>query len=340
MANTISLAKLLDKLESMGGFPAEVRREIEAARREAQRDIRTTLRDECRLQLRKPDMPSRPVPDETDAPLGGHSYLRIPVKICAGCPMRIENIEIDVSSQEIERALLLANYRDALEKIEDGGPETSELHQELQNSGLLRLSDLPSLDPQSIDAVTRWASACLALLNETAEAITGRILLVDEDCMGAYYYGGDAETRIELYWAVIGLIAKLHGWNVRDLAINVLTHEWAHAFTHLGLDVDEEHWSVEKFHYADKFVTEGLAQYYTHRTLTSLSERNQRLYGGAFRVYERLLPRQHAAYRAHEPWIDHCKREHVRRAMLGLRQSGETSLEKFQHRLENAENDW
>lgn len=340
MASRISLAELLEKLEKTGGLPDEIRKAVEAARKEAQRDIRTTLRDECRLQLRKPDMPLGPVPDEADAPLGRPAYIRIPVTVRPGCPAGVVHLKIDVSSEEIERALLLASYREALEKIKSGGPKASELNEILRDSGHLNLSGLPSLQTQSINAVTAWASACLAWLNETAEAITGRILLVDEDCMGAYYYNGDEEARIELYWGVIGLIAKLHGWSVRDLAIKVLTHEWAHAFTHLGLDVDEEHWSMENFRDTDKFVKEGLAQYYTYWTLGILSDRNKRLYDGAFLVYEKLLPKQHAAYQAHLPWINGYKSEHVRHSMLGLRRSGETSLKEFEHRLANVKNDW
>ena len=348
MVNSIRLPVLLAQLVKEGGIPSEVEKEVKAACKETQRDIRTTLRDECRLQLRKPEIPM-----ESSEPPSGPTYVRIPVKILLGCPAGVERIEIDTSIETIKEALLLASHRDDLEKIATGGPGASKLHKKLLDGRHLNLSGLPSLDPLSIEVVTAWAKACLTLLNEIAEIITSEILLVEKNCMGAYYYHQSEESeqatqyedpeqatpRIELYWAVIGLVAKLRGWAVRDLAIKVLTHEWAHAFTHLGLDIDEGYWSVDSYKKTDRFVKEGLAQYYTHWTLASLADRNERLYDGAFCVYEELWPKQHAAYRAHRPWLDRYKSEHVRHAMLGLRQSGETSLMEFEHRLANAESD-
>ena len=343
MANLIKLPDLLDRLDEEGEIPSEVEKEVKATCKEAQRDIRTTLRDECRLQLRKPEILPAPIKKFAESP-GGLAYVRIPVKICPGCPAGFEEVEIPLSDKAIEETLLLANHRDDLEKIAAGGPGASQLHKKLLDGHLVNLSGLPSLDPLSIEAVTAWANACLTLLNETAETITNKILLVEKDCMGAYYCDLIEETeqpapQIELYWAVIGLVAKLRGWAVRDLAIKVLTHEWAHAFTHLGLDIDEGYWPADSFKETDPFVIEGLAQYYTHWTLAILADRNERLYNGAFLVYEELWPKQHAAYQAHRPWLNHYKSEHVRHAMLGLRQSGETSLKEFERRLANAEND-
>lgn len=367
MANSITLPELLKRLEDEGGKPSEVEEEVKTACKEAQRDIKTTLRDECRLQLRKPEIPMAVAETSSGPAYSGPAYIRIPVKICPGCPAGFKEVKIPLSDEAIKKALLLASHRDDLEKIATGGPGTSQLHEKLLNGCLLNMGDLPSLDPSGIKAVTAWAKACLTLLNETAEIITGRILLVKEYCMGVYRYHRTEEPeqprrgrgraadpycyyqpeepeqptpQIELYWAVIGLVAKLCGWTVRDLAIKVLTHEWAHAFTHLGLDIDEGYWPADSFKETDRSVKEGLAQYYTHQTLAILADRSERLYNGAFLVYEELWPKQHAAYRAHRPWLDHYKSEHVRHALLGLRQSGETSLKEFECRLENVKNDW
>ena len=344
MANPIKLPELLGRLIKEGAIPEEIEKEVDAVRQEAQPDIKATLRNECRLQLRKPDMPSPR--DESDAKPSGPSYVRIPVNVLPGCPEGVKHVEIDTSSTTIKEALLIASHREDLEKIATGGPGALALHEKLEGSSL-SLINRPSLNSSSVKAITMWARACLAWLNKTAATITHRILLVDEDCMGAYHYHQPEETeetvlpvsRIELYWAVIGLVAKLHGWSVRSLAITVLTHEWAHAFTHLGLDIDEKYWSTDSFTETEKFVKEGLAQYYTHQTLASLADRNERLYGSAFLVYDRLWPKQDAAYQAHRPWIDRYKSEHVRHAMLGLRQSGEITLKEFECRLANAKND-
>lgn len=321
-----------------------------AVRKETQADIRKTLRNECGLQLRKPDSPpNRP------------SYIHIPVKILPGCPHGFENLEIEVSKEVVEEALLFADYRDNLEKIASGAPGILGLHSKLTSEKRPGSVDLPTPTQDEIERIGNWARALLARLNQTAEIITRRILLVDEDPMGTYCYSkpnpksAPAEPpspRIELYWAVIGLLAKLRGWNVGDLAIKVFTHELAHAFTQLGFDIDGKDWPREKFAKAEKFVKEGLAQYYTHRTLEHLASKDKRRYGGAFRVYEKLWPKQPAAYRVHRAWIEspepkpqgenptpRYSPEVVRHAMLGLRRSDETTLRQFERRLSHAKND-
>jgi hypothetical protein len=67
-----------------------------------------------------------------------------------------------------------------------------------------------------------------------------RVLLVSEDFLGVYEY--DAKdlfedqravnrATIRLYWGVIGLVSQWLGCAVEDLAVVVLTHELAHAYT-------------------------------------------------------------------------------------------------------------
>ena len=144
MARLIELLELLRRLEEEGGIPSEVEKEVEAACKEAQRDIRTTLRDECRLQLRKPEI-------EIAEPPRGPAYIRVPVKILPGCPAGVAHVAIDTSTEAIKEALLLASHRDDLEKIATGGPGASELHKKLLAGHLLNLSSLPSLDPSGIE---------------------------------------------------------------------------------------------------------------------------------------------------------------------------------------------
>jgi hypothetical protein len=115
-----------------------------------------------------------------------------------------------------------------------------------------------------------------SLLRESAAFNLAKwILDVNEDVLGCYFYSVPdpskpwrserRESYIELYWAVIGLVARAIGTDVEDLAVVVLAHELAHAYTHVGCDIDGESWSSSAFCAADRALTEGLAQYYTFR---------------------------------------------------------------------------
>jgi hypothetical protein len=99
-----------------------------------------------------------------------------------------------------------------------------------------------------------------------------RVLLVSEDFLGVYEY--DAKdlfedqravnrATIRLYWGVIGLVSQWLGCAVEDLAVVVLTHELAHAYTQLGADIEGRRWAAPAFARSETALKEGLAQYYT-----------------------------------------------------------------------------
>jgi hypothetical protein len=187
-----------------------------------------------------------------------------------------------------------------------------------------------------LQSVGKWAADLLNALNEHDPLRA--VLLVSEDVLGVYEY--DARDRFEdqhavnrasikLYWGVIGLVSQWLGCTVEDLAVVVLTHELAHAYTQLGADIEGRRWAAPAFARAETPLKEGLAQYYTDRVLHRLERR----YGGALKVFLRMLPSQPDDYRAHEPWIAQSSPEAVRRAMLEVRRRGEGRLEDFNRRL-------
>lgn len=327
----IKLSDLLTALVKERTIPKEVAEEIKATCTETRTDIRTTLRDKCGLQLRK-----------SGASSSKNSPIHIRVEILPGCPRGFEDVKVKESDIDIVK--LLASHRDDLEKIASGGPGMLQLYKKFVSPREENLNDLPApnssdINSSSINAITIWARALLARLNKTAETITHKILWVEKNYMGAYFCRQPA--RIELYWAVIGLLAKSNGWKIRNLAITVLIHEWAHAYTQLGIDIDGDDWFVENFEKTEKSVKEGLAQYYTHQTLKYLKEKNERLYGGAFRVYKELCPKQPSEYQVHYAWMaGGYKSEMVRQTMLELRRNNETTLRDFNHRLSNTRRNW
>ena len=99
------------------------------------------------------------------------------------------------------------------------------------------------------------------------------ILDVNEDILGQYVYQWNGFSRssghvsdeaykrlsskVVVYWGVIGLIAMALGVNVEDLTVVVLAHEIAHAYTHLGFDIDQYRWGAENFNESAHEVKEG-----------------------------------------------------------------------------------
>ncbi|MGO8917200.1 MAG: hypothetical protein ACLQJR_14940 [Stellaceae bacterium] len=132
---------------------------------------------------------------------------------------------------------------------------------------------------------------------------------------------------------MIGLVSEWLGCAVEDLAIVVLAHELAHAYTQLGADIDGRRWAAVSFAKAETGLKEGLAQYYTDRVLRRLERR----YGGALKVFLDLVPRQPEAYQVHQKWGRQSSPEAVRRAMLEVRRWNEGKLADFNRRLDAAQ---
>ena len=114
--------------------------------------------------------------------------------------------------------------------------------------------------------------------------------------------------------------------------MKVLAHELAHAYTHLGANIDGERWDAAHFRVAERGLKEGLAQYYTSRIV----ERMRGQIADAEVAYQTLLPHQPDDYRTQLAWIDADRTpEETRFAMISLRRQGEGTLDAFGAALEN-----
>ncbi len=179
----------------------------------------------------------------------GNETQAVPVHVVGGMPRAFGDLLQQLSGLEW---LLL--HRPAIEAILHGtaffkerlptppGPWTTSGH----------LADL-----SEIDSVYRMAYGLLKELDETKAV--GRLAGIREDVLGAYYF---RVPEIRLYRMVIGIMAAL-SLQVEALTIVVLAHELAHAYTHLGRDIDNEKWDTEAFAGTDLEIIEGLAQFYT-----------------------------------------------------------------------------
>jgi hypothetical protein len=155
----------------------------------------------------------------------------------------------------------------------------------------------------------------------TAKEVLEEIRVIREDILGAYHYPTGRPPRIEIYWMAQALFAAAFGVRIEDLTVVTLSHELAHAYTHLGRDIDGTAWDRVAFATSDADVKEGLAQHYTAIVTSRLITRAP----NAHSTYQTLLKHQSGPYLAHGTWFEEGaprRGEVVRFAMLQARTRG------------------
>lgn len=140
---------------------------------------------------------------------------------------------------------------------------------------------------------------------------------IEEDVLGAYFF---YQGRIELYWIPIGLMAADLGVTPEALTQVVAAHELAHAYTHLGFDIDNQTWDTQNFATSSLDVVEGTAQFFTEAVCRRLMNR----WPDTHDAYLALLEKQTGPYKAHEGWVqkDEACGEAVRHALIAYRSQG------------------
>jgi hypothetical protein len=126
-------------------------------------------------------------------------------------------------------------------------------------------------------------------------AILKKIGAIRQDILGAYFF---RIPEIRLYWMVIGLLSRALGVSAESLTVVVAAHELAHAYSHIGRDIDGARWDTEAFASTELEIAEGLAQFYTGSVCLKLQER----FPSAKLAYDALLAVQSGPYKAHIDW--------------------------------------
>lgn len=157
------------------------------------------------------------------------------------------------------------------------------------------------------------------------EALTG----IEEDTLGAYFY---RKNRIEIYWVAIGIYATQLDVSVEGLTLVVLAHELAHAYTHLGKDIDGIEWNTDAFAGTDLHIVEGLAQFYTRAICRKLAPRIP----SALQAFHTLLECQSPVYTEFQQWAEDSRHqgEVVRFSMIQCRTNNWTEIYEFQRSLD------
>ena len=151
--------------------------------------------------------------------------------------------------------------------------------------------------PGELDNVRNTAKAWLEWADEND--VSKRFGEIAEDVFGAYMF---KRQEVLIFWLPVGIFAAMHQIPIEAMTVVVLAHELAHAYTHLGYDIDGLDWPTEEFIGSHISVIEGLAQFYTHIVCHNL----YKLLPAADTAFGTLLERQHQIYRTHEEWIAHA----------------------------------
>jgi len=311
-AMPIYLQQLVDEL------PQDIEGRVKAALKEHRDKIREALILHTRMTLRH----------YNDDLFGGGQFetINIGVAVRPGLPEPLQPRDKQEIEDRHRLALLLGPYRQHLVGLRDDGEIIAlKLIKAMRTEPVA----LPLLTGQERTVEDAWQFARMLLQKLEQFQLTEFILKINEDVLGIYDYGG-AEPRIELYWGVIGLVARDLNLRVEDLTCVVLAHELAHAFTHVGSDANHLSWGSAQFLKTAHEVKEGLAQYFTALVCRQIKVR------GAFDAYEKLLAQQPDAYKVHSTW--NTNPENVRLAMMRMRRVTQQSrtLKLFQEFLDDS----
>jgi hypothetical protein len=193
---------------------------------------------------------------------------------------------------------------------------------------LVRWEHLPEHLGDAAPALERTREAADELQKVViAQKLIEKMKKINEDILGCYRVE-HKKSRVEIYWMPIAIVASMLDIPIEDLALVVLAHELAHAYTHLGRDIDGKEWDHRGFFDSDKSVTEGLAQFYAMAVSSKLWQR----YPLARSAFDKLLTLQSGPYLAHEDWKELYSgngSETVRFAMLVARSKGKVSNDEW-----------
>ncbi|MBK8464929.1 MAG: hypothetical protein IPL32_03785 [Chloracidobacterium sp.] len=244
----------------------------------------------------------------------------VPIKIDAGYPDSLSTLLSTPFTEEEFLAEIVSKYLFDIEALEYKGRAFAGLRGDLN---VYRIGG--ALDQKLGDMVEGIDSTCSELRRIATQAtVKEKLMAVRDDVMGVYTYvptlhRAVSKPEIFLFWKVIGLAAGIMKISVEDLTVLVMTHELAHAYSHLGCDASGTFWS-KGFAESDINVKEGIAQYYTWAIAKYLDEHHSAQFMPSYRS---KISNQAGPYRVHEPWTEKYSLEVLRSALVHVRNATE-----------------
>ncbi len=259
----------------------------------------------------------------------GKYRASIAIKINPGLPEHLRVLDQD-----------LANFDNAVLGLYKRDIEHFIHHGEQLQIFLCRSAELNPTHNDESDQQIRTIESALEIarslqVNAVDDLFLSLLFQYNQDCLGVYcYHTHSQDGWIELYWGVIGAVAQQLVCSVDTLTGMTLIHEMAHAYTHLGADIEGRRWSSSSFHVSSDGVIEGLAQYYLAQIGNKLMEKGE---PDVLNAYEALLKHQNPIYKAHLPWVNNYSPEIVRAALLESRASSRgVTLDLFETAMQSA----
>lgn len=248
----------------------------------------------------------------------GNEYQTVPVRVVDGLPSSIEK-KIESLPPMIWEVICNKGTLDmALKGLNFFYSFASRNYEALIN-------EIP-LCSGEVEENLGYSAECLRSIVELVNRyqVLRKILDTDHDTLGAYFFNG---SFIHIYWLAIGLVAGGLGVSPEALTIVVATHELAHAYSHIGKDIDSENWVTGAFAEADIHIIEGIAQYYTQIVCNKLRDRMPY----AIEAFEKLLEQQSHPYTCHTEWglPPKSSGEIVRVSMIACRSRTVTAYRQF-----------
>jgi hypothetical protein len=244
----------------------------------------------------------------------------VPIKILAAIPEPLLGLMLQYWDPSLWRLYFLrGRLVEALQGIELVLDHKEDVRRLLEMSDDRRFDHL-FISKQLLEGI-------LDALN--VEELLKRLLPIDQDVLGAYFF---RIPEIQLYWIPIGFIAGMLGLRVEALTAVVLGHELAHAYTHLGLDIDDQDWDTNSFAGTELEIAEGLAQFYTRGVGIKLEQRAPEI----LKAFDAFLGVQQGPYLVHNSWGEASSQlgEQIRMTMLQVRTKKLVSYSDFLERLE------
>jgi hypothetical protein len=251
----------------------------------------------------------------------GDDFQTIPVTVCSGLTRHFKGVL--KQCEGIEWLLLnrpkLERAKAGLQLVYDGPSLFVGIEE------FLTRRNIPVEDVANKDEIGKCRDTVAVLLNIIEQQqFSKKVFCVDEDVLGTYNLN---RPSIKLMWLPIAIISANMGVAPEALTVVVLTHELAHAFTHVGRDIDGNQWQTHDMASSDLSIVEGLAQYYTNAVCTRLSSR----FPQPLDVFNSLLEHQADCYKAYKSWFENNEPsgEIIRASLLQCRAKKMHKAEPF-----------
>jgi hypothetical protein len=280
-----------------------LKKRVEKSVKEANTQLREALRSETGLKLSNEK-----------------TRQNVPVRVAEGIPECLMDV-LKVDDDLLDLYLDLAIFKSAAKGIELFLPKYEYLEKwEPLATGIARKDEFDNSRESLEKLITE-----LEKLNPLE-----KIWEINQDVLGTYFFH---QGRIEIYWIPIGLIAADLDISPESLTQVVVAHELAHAYTHLGFDIDEQSWNTDHFAKTSLDVVEGVAQFFTEAVCRRLRHR----WPDAIDAYDALLTKQTGPYKVHLDWIkgDDAVGEAVRNALIQFRSVRHNDHKDFKEMILN-----